>query len=45
MLVVTKKRKGESSGILLVNMYAMEFFKLSEISQPGKIIIFSELLM
>lgn len=29
-----KRRKGEISGMLLVNVYAMDFFKLSKMRRP-----------
>lgn len=32
-----KMRKGEISGMLLVSVYAMDFFKLSKIRRPGEI--------
>ena len=30
-------RNGEISGMLLVSVYAMDFFKLSKISRPAKV--------
>ena len=41
MTAMTKKRKGDISGILLVRLYAMDFFKLSNIRRPDNRIIFS----
>lgn len=32
-----KRRKGEISGMLLVNVYAMDFFKLSKMRRPAAI--------
>ena len=34
MLAVMKMRNGEISGMLLVNVYAMDFFRLSNINRP-----------
>jgi hypothetical protein len=31
-----KRRKGDTSGILEVNVYAIDFFKLSKINRPKK---------
>lgn len=33
-LAMMKRRKGEISGMLLVSVYAMDFFKLSKIRRP-----------
>ena len=35
-LAMMKRRKGEISGMLLVNVYAMDFFKLSKMRRPAK---------
>jgi len=34
MLAVMNTRNGDISGMLLVNVYAIDFFKLSNISRP-----------
>ncbi len=34
-LAMMKRRKGEISGMLLVSVYAMDFFKLSKMRRPG----------
>lgn len=34
-LAMMKRRKGEISGMLLVNVYAMDFFKLSKMRRPA----------
>lgn len=36
MLTKMKKRKGVISGMLLVRVYAIDFFRLSKIRRPGK---------
>lgn len=36
-LAMMKRRKGEISGMLLVNVYAMDFFKLSKMRRPAAI--------
>lgn len=33
-LAIMKSRKGEISGMLLVSVYAMDFFKLSKMRRP-----------
>ncbi len=35
ILTIMKNRKGVISGMLLVRVYAMDFFKLSKISRPA----------
>ena len=35
MLAKMKRRKGDISGMLLVNVYAIDFFKLSKIKRPA----------
>lgn len=35
MLAMMKSRKGVISGMLLVKVYAMDFFRLSKIRRPG----------
>lgn len=35
MLAMMKRRKGEISGMLLVNVYAMDFFRLSKMRRPA----------
>lgn len=34
-LAMMKRRKGEISGMLLVSVYAMDFFKLSKMRRPA----------
>lgn len=34
-LAIMKRRKGEISGMLLVSVYAMDFFKLSKMRRPA----------
>lgn len=36
-LAMMKRRKGEISGMLLVSVYAMDFFKLSKMRRPAVI--------
>lgn len=36
-LAMMKRRKGEISGMLLVSVYAMDFFKLSKMRRPAAI--------
>lgn len=36
-LAMMKRRNGEISGMLLVSVYAMDFFKLSKMSRPAAI--------
>lgn len=36
MLTKMKNRKGVISGMLLVRVYAMDFFRLSKIRRPAK---------
>lgn len=36
-LAMMKRRKGEISGMLLVSVYAMDFFRLSKMRRPAAI--------